>query len=136
MISVFDHLQRYGKEVIVPTERMVRHWFSRLNDELFDSALNKPALVSMDTGKDAWMAAFEPATDDTFTLYFAPNPMSRAAFLEILAHEMVHAAVWFLDGNHYVMHGPAFMAYAGTLAVKAGLPLRDGFYGEPEELCS
>lgn len=115
---------------------MCRHWFHRLNDAVFDGILPAPDDIVMSTGNPDWLATFERYLDNEgWILGFNEAPMSRAAFLELLVHEMVHCAVAFLDGDVRCVHGDAFMAYAGRVAERAGLPLRDGFYGEPEDLC-
>lgn len=130
-----EHLAKYGKQVIVPTKAMLKHWFHRLNRDIWDGILPAPDRISLRPGKGN-MACFERRLDNKgWYLGFTNQPMSRYALLEILAHEMVHCAHWALDGEARGNHGPQFMSYAGLLASKVGLPLRDGFYGEPEELC-
>ena len=133
-ITVPEHVRKYGRQVLVCTKPMVMHWFNRLNAEVFDGALPAPQGVSLRPIAGC-MATFQASADYTqWWLAIRAQPMSRYAFLECLVHEMVHASVAFLDQDHLSDHGPAFMAYASRVATLAGLPLKDKFYGEPEEL--
>jgi hypothetical protein len=134
MIPVAQHVRRYGRQIIVPTKAMTLHWFRRLNSEVFGGDLPLPTGISLRPIAGC-MATFQASADYTqWWLAIRGQPMSRYAFLECLVHEMVHAAVAFLDQDHLSDHGPAFMAYAAKVATLAGLPLKDRFYGEPEEL--
>jgi hypothetical protein len=137
MISVREHLKKYGRQVVSPSRGMLRYWCRRLNVELFDDTLPMPGRILFAVGKNhmAECALYKEARGQwsRWDLYFTQSPMSRAVLLEILAHELVHAAVALLDGDQRVNHGSTFMAYAGLLADRCGLPLRDGFYGEPED---
>lgn len=135
MIPVREHVRKYGRQIIVPTKAMTLHWFRRLNAEVFDGAIVEPVSISL-RPMAGCMATFQ--TEETYQhwwLAIRGQPMSRYAFLECLVHEMVHASVALVDQDHLSDHGPAFMAYASRVATLAGLPLKDKFYGEPEELC-
>lgn len=134
MILVREHVRKYGRQIVVPTKAMVLHWFNRLNAEVFEGELPAPAGVSLRPIAGC-MATFQASADyKQWWLAIRGQPMSRYAFLECLVHEMVHASVALLDQDHLSDHGPAFMAYAAKVATLAGLPLKDKFYGEPDEL--
>lgn len=123
------HLSTRGNEMVVPTERLIKHWLGRLNHELFGGELPMPTGIRLKVQR-GWMACAHLEYDRSgWYLDFIEMPMPRKHFLEILAHEMVHAVVHLIDRQSIAtMHGPAFMAYRSKLEYH-GLPLKDGFYG-------
>lgn len=126
------HLAARGNEVIVPTPKLLKHWCGRLNRELFDGQLPMPRSIQPCTVK-GWMACaiFEYGDRNGWDLQFVEMPMPRKHMLEVLAHELVHAAVYLLDKQSIVAatgHGAQFMTYKSLLE-DHGLTLKDGFYG-------
>ena len=128
MSQVLRALKRRGKQFIEPTERQCLYWLRVLGRDVFDGFLPAPAAVRLET-KEGWAAACAFPSRDTWELELRCVPMPFEDFIELLAHEAVHAMLHCRDHLFfYTGHGPAFMAYRPTLAAH-GIELKKEFHG-------
>lgn len=121
-------LARRGHKTLYPTPALCRYWLRVLNTEVFDGQLPMPTDVVIGT-EQAWAAAAVFADDTSWVLEFSHERRTFRVFIDILAHEAVHAMVHLVDKvSLRVTHGPPFMSYKSLLS-KHGIKLKRGGYG-------
>ncbi len=95
-------------------------WFDHINNEIFDGVVPYPHVVGIKRQKDTWGYVKEieltvtkenvPTDMKLVGLFMNPTYPSLGAFLQILAHEMVH--VWQLMVNGDTgMHNKHFYSW-------------------------
>jgi len=80
-------------------------WFDHINNEVFNGVVPYPHIVDIRRQRDTWgyVKQVEINNIKVVGLFMQPTYPTMGAFLEILAHEMIH--VWQLmvigdTGNH------------------------------------
>lgn len=129
MSDLKRHLHRHGFEVVQPTPRMVIYWWVRCLDEVFSYPKRPslvPATVEIRRQPAEWAACIWPAQESNAPLHLTMHnePLSRRGLITILLHEQVHAILAFEDRHGGEQHGERFLAYAGLVKERTGLPLR------------
>jgi hypothetical protein len=124
------YLKRYGSRVVRPNTSALLDVFRRLNRDVFDGAVPEPTRIQLveEANRDKWLAVAYLHHSGDWYLGFTDDSMTINSAYDLLAHEMVHAHLWSIDGDRRTNHGPAFMAWAPQLALE-GIILKERHYG-------
>ena len=120
-MRIRQHLKLRGYEIVTPTQRLVSHWWARINLELWDGVLPPPSTIEIKRDKKHW-GWTHTNYPGKYDLDVDAYPLTRKRFIQVLAHESVHAYLWVVNGDNVTVHGPAFMQHRfrvrRTLGVK------------------
>ncbi len=124
-----SYLKRYGKLLVKPKASALLATFHRLNRDVFDGAIPEPErIVPIHDGKaDKWLAFASLHDDGSWDLGFTDSKMTVNSAYDLVAHEMVHAYLWTVEGDRKTDHGSPFMAWAPALALH-GIVLMEKLY--------
>ena len=115
MESVGEYLKRCGDQPVTPTPRLLRYWWGRLNDELFNGACSIESIEMCELG---WIADC-----DGEDLRVSSNwVFTRSLLLSTLAHEMIHVHQW--HRSRPLDHGKFFQIQATRLQKALGVAVR------------
>jgi len=127
-MSIKQHLKKYGYQVVVPTSRLVRHWWIRCLKEVFGYPSIRflvPVTVDIRKQPDEWAACHW--FNNMLHVTHHDEPISRYGLLTIICHEIAHAILVYEQRNGKAVHCEAFMAYAELVQRKTGLPFQDRY---------
>ena len=119
--KVRKHLERYGNQTdFVITQRLVMHWWSALNQAVFDGKLPKPVEIVVKLVKGAYAESL-PTNSDNVSIYIDSELKDREFFITVLVHEMVHQ----YEMVHYgeMTHGPKFYEWKEIIEERVGVKL-------------
>lgn len=115
------HVKAHGHKPVTPSVQMLRHWWGRLNAEVFGGELLIPHI----TFEHLFDDALGSCTDIAFqrvTINIEPrHEWTRALMLETLAHEMVHQKQHHDGGAMH--HGETFERWRVPIFATTGLNL-------------
>lgn len=123
--KVKKHLERYGRRTdFVITQRLVVHWWSALNQAVFDGSLPKPVEIVVKPIKGAYGETL-PTNCDNGSIHIDPELSTREFFITVLVHEMVHQ----YEMVHYgeMTHGPKFYEWKEIIEEQVGVKLMRGY---------
>lgn len=111
--KVSAHLIRCGSKSVCVTTRLLRYWFDVINWGWFQGKLARPKFVVKSRLVGAWAYCwYSPSgTELVFPCRFA----SRAEFLGVLCHEIIHC--WQHQAGLQLDHGHLFQ----RTAIRIGL---------------
>lgn len=105
------HVAKHGHKLVTPTVHMMRHWWARINREVFDGLLMPCQLSVGDLSAHAAQGLCWPLDSGRVKIEVDPTwATSRVAFLSILAHEMTHQ--YQHQNGLGLTHGPTFTGWA------------------------
>lgn len=80
-------------------QKELDYWFDHINNEIFNGKVPYPDIVDIRNQKKTWgyVKHVEVGGTQVVGLFILPTYPTLGAFIEILAHEMVH--VWQLKVN-------------------------------------
>lgn len=119
--KVRDHLKRCGNQEIIPTDRMISHWWSVLNQAVFDGVLPRPVGMVAKRVIQGYGEAFPIHDDNVEIRIHNEKPMSRNLFIQVLVHEMVHQYEQHTLG--VMTHGQSFFEWKDHIMDRIGVPL-------------
>lgn len=120
--SVADHVRDRGHEPCVPTTRMLKHWWSSFNREVFDNELLPCQLGTEPYDGHRTMGYCTPLASGRARIDVVPEFQdSRASVLATLLHEMVHQVQHQRGGA--MNHGPTFTAWSRHIRRITGLTI-------------
>ena len=106
-------------ERYVPTEAEFWHWFGILNRAIFNNSIPNPEEVKFYRLRGDWARCDGYISDVKrhyeYKFNFFHYFKSLQHFIEIIAHEMVHAYEWSVKGG-LMSHGPNFYAWREPLS--------------------
>lgn len=114
------HIAARGHEPVVPTMRMLRYWFPRLNKALFGGSLHPCQLVLAPlTGN--WGTCDTLSDGRVRITLSTTQEWTRSALIGTLAHEMVHQ--YQHQHGLPLTHGDAFKSWADDIKAAIGLEI-------------
>ncbi len=114
-----EHVSRHAHEPVTPTLRMLRHWWGRLNVEVFDGLLHPCQLTYGPLeGEDVYGMCY-PLEVERVRIHIDARADTRGCMLATLAHEMIHQ--WQHQHGLDMTHGDVFKGWAEVLRIKTGL---------------
>jgi hypothetical protein len=119
-----DHLLKHGHLTVAPTTRMLRHWWSRINAELFGGELLPAQITYGDEPTEGYTTeecdgVTFPLGGQRVRLHIASSQTTKAAVLATLAHEMIHQ--WQYQNDQPMTHGVTFDSWADLIKTETGL---------------
>lgn len=111
---MIDHLRRHGHRPVKPTVRMLRHWWGRINKEVFDGALLPCQLSAASCSDESAVGLCYPLDGGRVRIVVHDMDVTRAGVLGTLAHEMIHQ--WQHQNGLPMNHGIDFQAWKETCA--------------------
>lgn len=96
------------------------HWWSALNQAIFDGNLPYPVEVVVKPIKGAYGETL-PTNSNNASIYIDPELNDREFFITVLTHEMVHQ----YEMVHYgeMTHGPKFYEWREVIEERIGITL-------------
>lgn len=123
-LFVKEHLNRNWNKRVQTTENLIRWWWRVLNIAVFYGKLHKPTRVEPKGIQDGF-GWTQPDSKNKGCVHIGiqKNLLSKASFLTVLLHEMVHA--W--EHQHYTTmgHGKRFFAWKARIKRTVGLELNE-----------
>lgn len=118
------HIVQHGHKTEVPTLRMLRYWWSRLNAECFEGVLLPPQISYGEESTEGYGSAAcdgvtFPLGGQRVRLHISGTLVIRQAWLATLAHEMIHQ--WQCQHDLPMNHGENFATWAGLIKNETGL---------------
>lgn len=120
--AIKTHLKHHGFRIVTPSVPLVRHWWGRINFELWDGALPRPHAINIRHDRKAWAYTAFPE-EGKYALEVDAYPLTKKRFIEVLTHESVHAYLWIVEGDGKTVHGPAFMRHRHKVRYRLGISL-------------
>jgi hypothetical protein len=117
-----NHLNHKGKKSVTPTEHLIRWWWRVLNVAVFYSKLHQPSHIEIKgvQGGYGW-AMPDTKNKGHVNIRMHKAFISKASFLTVLLHEMVHA--WEHQHHTIMGHGKRFYAWRSRIKRTVGLEL-------------
>lgn len=115
---IAEHVAARGHEPVVPTLRLLRYWWPRLNKALFGGCLH-PCQMVLVQGEGFWGQCTTLSDGRVRIDMNTSLTWTRSALLGTLAHEMVHQ--YQHQHGLPVTHGEAFKAWADDIKAATGL---------------
>lgn len=119
---IHKHVEAHGHRPVTITVPMLRHWWRRLNQEMFCGVLKAPQLrADVTDGYDVSGLCW-PLEGGYVRIEIEPQyATTRHAMLSTLAHEMVHQYQHQLGGAMH--HGESFECWREPILGKTGLTI-------------
>lgn len=119
-----DSVRKTGHLTVIPTIRMLRHWWARLNTECFAGELLPPQITygnetTEGYGSDIADGVTFPLGGQRVRVHLADTLTTRQAILATLAHEMIHQ--WQYQHDLPMNHGETFTGWANLILAETGL---------------
>jgi SprT-like family len=118
---IYEHVKLRGHELVTPTPRMLRHWWARLNDEVFGGELLPPAMSLEALHSDAYGSCHDRGARRVLINLEPRHEWTRSLMLDTLAHEMVHQKQ-HQDGGQW-NHGETFERWREPILTATGLTI-------------
>lgn len=118
---IAEHVKQRGHEPVAPTLRMLRHWWSRLNDEVFGGVLLPCQLEVGPCSEHKAVGLCYPLDCGRVRIVIDPSNATRAGMLATLAHEMVHQ--YQHQHSLPLTHGESFTQWADPIFGLSGLTI-------------
>lgn len=119
---ILEYVRTRGYEPVVPTVRMLRHWWPRINLEVFGGILMPCQLTYGVSGLKNVMGLCYALDGGRARIHIETSPYwLRCDLLATLAHEMVHQ---YQHQNGLPMtHGKSFKQWAAPIRRTTGLTI-------------
>jgi len=83
--AIKTHLKHHGFRIVTPSAPLVRHWWGRINIELWDGVLPRPHSIVIRHDRKAWAYTSFPE-EGKYALEVDAYPLTKKRFLEVLTH--------------------------------------------------
>lgn len=112
--KIHKHLNRVGHKPVVLSEKLIRRWWSVLNDAVFYGKLSQPRRIRLHNarGHHAQVECHSEA-EAVWELQMSTEYPTRWMFLDVLVHEMVHA--WEHMRHRVMGHGKRFVLWKSRI---------------------
>jgi len=103
-------MEPFTRYTVEPKE--LDYWFNQINNEIFDGKVPYPHVIDIRKQKNTWgyVKELEVNGIKVVGLFMQPTYPTFGAFLEILAHEMIH--IWqFMVINDTGSHNKHFYSW-------------------------
>lgn len=117
---MIDHILTQGHLAVQPTVRMLKHWWKRLNHEVFHDML-LPCSFTIGPSEYECYGLCYPLDGGRARIHIDSRVDTRVAMLATLAHEMVHQLQHQL--NEPMTHGNLFQGYAEVIRDRTTLTI-------------
>ena len=128
MLPIFDKINESGE--YCPNYKDIRQWHSILNAAVFDGVVPKFSNIEIKGHRGQFAATVQDyrkrnPEERCCHLQINPSFPTFKIFLVILAHEMIHAWEWVVNGK--MTHGKTFFQWREKLA-EQGIPLTKEYH--------